>query len=112
MFEVTSRETYKNVPNWFRDARRQHDYEPIVLVGNKCDMPLASHAVKAKMVTFHRRKVKLRTMFQLIIRSVKGDFRNFFINVIGVLFRAFNFTSRQRRAITTLKSRFCTCCAL
>jgi GTP-binding nuclear protein Ran len=69
MFEVTSRETYKNVPNWFRDARRQHDYEPIVLVGNKCDMPLASHAVKAKMVTFHRRK-----SIQFYFTSAKSNY--------------------------------------
>lgn len=35
MFDVTSRITYKHVPNWHRDLVRVCDNIPIVLVGNK-----------------------------------------------------------------------------
>ena len=54
MFDVTSRNTYKNVPNWHRDITRVCDNIPIVLVGNKVDC--ADRQVKAKMITFHRKK--------------------------------------------------------
>lgn len=35
MFDVTSRITYKNVPNWHRDLTRVCEHIPIVLCGNK-----------------------------------------------------------------------------
>ncbi|CCW70946.1 unnamed protein product [Phytomonas sp. Hart1] len=54
MFDVTSRNTYKNVPNWYRDITRVCDNIPIVLVGNKVDC--ADRQVKAKMITFHRKR--------------------------------------------------------
>ena len=54
MFDVTSRNTYKNVPNWYRDIVRVCDIIPIVLVGNKIDS--ADRQVKPKMITFHRHK--------------------------------------------------------
>lgn len=54
MFDVTSRNTYKNVPNWYRDITRVCDNIPIVLVGNKVDCP--NREVKAKMITFHRKQ--------------------------------------------------------
>merc|ERR1712070_1297340 len=38
MFDVTSRITYKSVPNWHRDLTRVCESIPIVLVGNKVDM--------------------------------------------------------------------------
>jgi 50S ribosomal subunit-associated GTPase HflX len=54
MFDVTSRITYKNVPNWHRDLTRVCENIPIVLVGNKCD--IKERKVKAKHITFHRKK--------------------------------------------------------
>jgi len=54
MFDVTSRITYKNVPNWHRDLTRVCDKIPIVLVGNKVD--LKDRVVKAKHIQFHRKK--------------------------------------------------------
>eukprot|EP00929_Paragymnodinium_shiwhaense_P094969 TRINITY_DN55894_c0_g1_i1.p1 TRINITY_DN55894_c0_g1~~TRINITY_DN55894_c0_g1_i1.p1 ORF type:complete len:239 (-),score=49.58 TRINITY_DN55894_c0_g1_i1:872-1519(-) len=54
MFDVTSRITYKNVPHWHRDLTRVCENIPIVLVGNKCDVK--DRKVKAKQITFHRRK--------------------------------------------------------
>eukprot|EP00049_Salpingoeca_infusionum_P017495 m.353206 g.353206 ORF g.353206 m.353206 type:complete len:218 (+) comp16706_c0_seq1:3558-4211(+) len=54
MFDVTSRVTYKNVPNWYRDLVRVCDQIPIVLCGNKVDMK--DRKVKPKQITFHRKK--------------------------------------------------------
>lgn len=54
MFDVTSRVTYKNVPNWHRDLIRVCDNIPIVLTGNKVD--IKDRKVKAKQITFHRKK--------------------------------------------------------
>jgi len=54
MFDVTSRDSYKNVANWYRDVVRVCERIPIVLVGNKVDV--AERQVKAKMITFHRKK--------------------------------------------------------
>lgn len=54
MFDVTSRLTYKNVPNWHRDLVRVCENIPIVLCGNKVD--IKDRKVKAKAVTFHRKK--------------------------------------------------------
>ena len=54
MFDVTSRITYKNVPNWYRDLQRVCGIVPTVLVGNKVDV--RDRRVKAKHITFHRKK--------------------------------------------------------
>jgi len=54
MFDVTSRNTYRSVPNWYRDIVRVCDTIPMVLVGNKVDAP--DRVVKAKMINFHRKK--------------------------------------------------------
>ena len=54
MFDVTSRITYKNVPNWHRDLTRVCEAIPIVLVGNKCEVK--DRKVKARQITFHRKK--------------------------------------------------------
>ena len=54
MFDVTSRITYKNVPNWHRDLVRVCENIPIVLCGNKVD--IKDRKVKEKSITFHRKK--------------------------------------------------------
>ncbi|GHJ86627.1 hypothetical protein NliqN6_3029 [Naganishia liquefaciens] len=54
MFDVTSRITYKNVPNWHRDLERVCENIPIVLCGNKVDVK--ERKVKTSGVTFHRKK--------------------------------------------------------
>jgi GTP-binding nuclear protein Ran len=41
MFDVTSRITYKNVPNWHRDLVRVCENIPIVLCGNKVDVKVS-----------------------------------------------------------------------
>ncbi|KAI3979132.1 hypothetical protein MKX01_016957 [Papaver californicum] len=54
MFDVTARLTYKNVLTWHRDLCRVCENIPIVLCGNKVDVK--NRQVKAKQVTFHRKK--------------------------------------------------------
>jgi GTP-binding nuclear protein Ran len=54
MFDVTSRITYKNVPNWHRDLTRVCGNIPIVLCGNKVE--IKDRKVKAEQMTFHRKK--------------------------------------------------------
>ena len=54
MFDVTSRITYKNVPKWYKDLTRICENIPIVMVGNKVDVK--DRKVKAKQVTFHRKR--------------------------------------------------------
>ena len=49
MFDVTSRITYKNVPNWHRDLTRVCENIPIVLCGNKVE--IKDRKVKAKQIT-------------------------------------------------------------
>jgi len=56
MFDVTSRITYKNVPNWHRDVTRVCDVSiPIVLCGNKAEIK-GERKVKPKQIIFHRKK--------------------------------------------------------
>merc|ERR1711871_696390 len=54
MFDVTSRITYKNVPNWHKDQVRVCENIPIVLCGNKVDVK--DRKVKTKQIQFHRKK--------------------------------------------------------
>jgi len=54
MFDVTARETYKNVPNWHKDLIRVCENIPIVLCGNKVDVK--DRRVKPGQVVFHRKK--------------------------------------------------------
>jgi GTP-binding nuclear protein Ran len=54
MFDVCARITYQNVPKWYKDLVRVCENIPIVLVGNKVD--IKDRKVKAKQITFHRKK--------------------------------------------------------
>lgn len=53
MFDVTSRVTYKNVPDWYRDLHRVCVGVPMVLCGNKVDVK--DRKVSAKSINFHRK---------------------------------------------------------
>lgn len=53
MFDLTSRITYKNAPNWHRDVCRVCSGIPIVLCGNKADVK--DRKVKAKSIILHRK---------------------------------------------------------
>ena len=54
MFDVTSRVTYKNVPNWHRDLVPVCENIPMMLGGNK--VGIKDRKVKAKSIVFHRKK--------------------------------------------------------
>ncbi|OWF56624.1 GTP-binding nuclear protein Ran-like isoform X1 [Mizuhopecten yessoensis] len=53
MFDVTSRITYRNVPDWYRDLARVCVNIPMVLCGNKVDVK--DRKVPAKLIKFHRK---------------------------------------------------------
>ena len=53
MFDVCSRITYKNVINWYKQLTRVCESIPIVLIGNKVDVP--DRKVKAKQILFPRK---------------------------------------------------------
>ena len=74
MFDVTSRITYKNVPTWHKDLVRVCENIPIVLCGNKVD--IKDRKVKAKAITFHRKK-NLQVCF-LILNLILNLTINFF----------------------------------
>ncbi|TMW58428.1 hypothetical protein Poli38472_009987 [Pythium oligandrum] len=69
MFDVTSRITYKNVPNWYSDLTRVCGDIPIALCGNKVDD--SDRKVNAKQITFHRKKnlpyfdISVKTDYQI-----------------------------------------------
>jgi len=46
MFDVTSRDTYKSVQDWYKDLVRVVENIPIVLVGNKKDLRTDSYTIK------------------------------------------------------------------
>jgi hypothetical protein len=83
MFDVTSRITYKTVPDWHRDLVRVCDQIPTVLCGNKVDV--ADRRVKEKQITFHRKKnmqyydVSAKSSYNVekpihwLARSLSGD---------------------------------------
>lgn len=48
MFDVTSKITYKNVPNWHRDLERVCENIPIVLCGNKVDVKVSARRVSVE----------------------------------------------------------------
>lgn len=53
MFDVTSRITYRNVPNWHKDLIRVCESIPMVLCGNKVDVK--DRKLRAKTITYHRK---------------------------------------------------------
>lgn len=53
MFDTTSRITYKNVPNWYRDLKNVCKNIPICLCGNKVD--IKDRKVKPSSITFRHK---------------------------------------------------------
>jgi small GTP-binding protein len=39
VYDVTNRETYDHVPNWFNEVRKNITNIPVTLIGNKIDLP-------------------------------------------------------------------------
>lgn len=82
MFDVTSRVTYKNVPNWHRDLTRVCENIPIVLTGNKVD--IKDRKVKAKSIVFHRKK---NLQVSLIIL--------FFFSIVQQIFQYYDISAKS-----------------
>merc|ERR1712110_376587 len=72
MFDVTSRVTYKNVPNWHRDLVRVCENIPIVLTGNKVD--IKDRKVKAKLYSIVRKICSTMTSLPNLITILKNPF--------------------------------------
>jgi GTPase SAR1 family protein len=53
MFDVTSRITYQNVPNWHRDLERVCENIPIVLCGNKIDVKVGFTTLSSRLDIFN-----------------------------------------------------------
>ena len=90
MFDVTSRVTYKNVPNWHRDLVRVCEGIPIVLCGNKVDVK--DRKVKAKSIVFHRKK-NLQVFNIYLHLNINTNY-------------CFSITTSVQRAITILRNHF------
>ena len=111
MFDVTSRVTYKNVPNWHRDLVRVCENIPIVLTGNKVD--IKDRKVKAKAIVFHRKKNLQVTMIKV---SVDVLYRATLTTIIikhnilvylSIFSYLFSTMTSQQNRITILRSHFC-----
>ena len=87
MFDVTSRVTYKNVPNWHRDLTRVCENIPIVLCGNKVD--IKDRKVKAKSIVFHRKKNLQVRDWRVTIFPLTFDFENATIGIFRLRHKAF-----------------------
>uniref|UniRef100_A0A7E4UM50 GTP-binding nuclear protein n=1 Tax=Panagrellus redivivus TaxID=6233 RepID=A0A7E4UM50_PANRE len=81
MFDVTSRTTYDNVPDWFKQITRVCGYIPTVIVGNKVDAK--SRVVQPKDIDFHR-----NTYLQYYDISAKSNynFKKPFLHLARKLF--------------------------
>jgi len=77
MFDVTSRITYKSVPNWHRDLVRVCENIPIVLVGNKVDVKERKVCAAGCHSEFYLRRVRVWG-FGLVGLSAPGCHSKFF----------------------------------
>lgn len=117
MFDVTSRVTYKNVPNWHRDLVRVCENIPIVLCGNKVD--IKDRKVKAKSIVFHRKKnlqvqnIRVILLFKLCILIQTKRFKKkkyffkekTFVSVVVILLKTDNSSHSFPYSLFLLLSR-------
>lgn len=83
MFDVCSRITYKSVNNWYKSLTRVCEGIPIVIVGNKVDVP--DRKVKARQILFPRKHgiqyydISAKSNYQFekpflwLLRKLSGD---------------------------------------
>ena len=106
MFDVTSRVTYKNVPNWHRDLVRVCENIPIVLTGNKVD--IKDRKVKAKAIVFHRKKNLQVTMIKVSVDVLyRATIKHNILVYLSIFSYLFSTMTSQQNRITILRSHFC-----
>ena len=114
MFDVTSRVTYKNVPNWHRDLVRVCENIPIVLTGNKVD--IKDRKVKAKAIVFHRKKNLQVTMIKVSVDVLYRAtplllttiiIKHNILVYLSIFSYLFSTMTSQQNRITILRSHFC-----
>jgi len=54
MFDVTTRSTYKSVPQWYKEFKTVCENVPVALVGNKTDSK--DRKVKKRQITYHTKR--------------------------------------------------------
>merc|ERR1712032_1195374 len=109
MFDVCSRITYSNVPKWYKDLTRVREAIPIVLVGNKVDV--RDRKVKAKQITFHRKKnlqyydisaksnYNFEKPFLWLARKLSGDNALHFVEAVALQPPEFNIDENLKQSI-------------
>ena len=80
-FDVTSRNTYTHVSNWYKDIRRICQNIPMVLIGNKVDVK--ERQVQARQVTFHHKK---NVKYFEVSAKLCYNFEKPFVYIAGCLF--------------------------
>lgn len=66
MIDVTSRMSYRSLPNWYREITKACGCIPIVIVANKVDVQ--ERQLKSTHITFHRKKEGLQ-YYELSVRD-------------------------------------------
>lgn len=95
MFDVSSKITYRNVPNWYRDLERVCGAIPTVLVGNKVDVKV-SDDFSQLVGTIANLAVASRTAKSKRAQSPFTARSRFKLPVVGV---------REGRKLTCLRSQ-------
>lgn len=54
MFDVTNKNSYKNLDKWYQSIKKKRGYIPIVICGNKVEID--THKMKPREINFHRKK--------------------------------------------------------
>lgn len=94
MFDLTARETYRNVPKWHKDLIKICPNIPICLVGNKADVK--DRKLKARQINFHRKRnlqyydVSAKSNYQFekpflwLLKQLTGDNNLYFTSEVMV----------------------------
>lgn len=70
-FDVTSRVTYKNIPQWHKDITRVCPDIPIALCANKIDVNPTVRKVKTKNIIYHQKYPNQISLFEISVKEQK-----------------------------------------
>eukprot|EP01091_Cochliopodium_minus_P010968 TRINITY_DN3027_c0_g1_i2.p1 TRINITY_DN3027_c0_g1~~TRINITY_DN3027_c0_g1_i2.p1 ORF type:complete len:175 (-),score=29.13 TRINITY_DN3027_c0_g1_i2:39-563(-) len=82
LFDLTLETSYKNIPVWFRSAKRVcGENAPVVIVGNKAD-DIVNRKIKAKRITFAKEK----GLFYFEISAISNyNVENLFLQILKLV---------------------------